>query len=156
MSDKRRKFTLGHDVQRHFGQLEDWFVCVSLVTRTCIVWPNAISRICKSIGRYFKRSVITLSDLLTISLSDHMKWRYVWQKAGIKLTLLYRTPFRPVRRLNFLSIAGYVHLRCLTVRRNALSRIFQSIGRHFKRSVDTLTVQMLNNMFKLSIYLLWP
>jgi len=40
MSDRRREFTLRHNVQHHLGQSDDWIVCVSLVMRIC----NELSR----------------------------------------------------------------------------------------------------------------
>ena len=44
MSDKRLDFTLRHNAQRHLDQSEDWILCVLLVTRTCNVWRNKLSR----------------------------------------------------------------------------------------------------------------
>jgi len=49
-----------HNAQCHLGQLNDWIVCVSLATCTCIVWSNNLSRICWSIEHNYKRSVNTL------------------------------------------------------------------------------------------------
>jgi len=44
MPDKMREFTLGHNVQRNLGQSEDWIFWVSVVTPTCNVWHNELSR----------------------------------------------------------------------------------------------------------------
>jgi len=57
------------------------------------------------------------------------------QKAENKVTSHCTTPFGPIRRLNLLCFTGYGYMQGLTL---MLSRICQSIGRHFKRSVDTL------------------
>jgi len=56
--------TLRYNV-RHLGHSEDWLVFVSLTTCTCNVWRNALSRICRSIGRHVKRSVDTLISVRT-------------------------------------------------------------------------------------------
>jgi len=57
--DIRRGITQRHNAQRHLGQSKDGILCVSFATRTCNVWRNVICRICRSIGRHFKRSVDT-------------------------------------------------------------------------------------------------
>jgi len=41
---KTREFTLHHNVQRHVGRSKDGSFWVSLVTRTCNVWRNELSR----------------------------------------------------------------------------------------------------------------
>ena len=38
------KFTLRHNAQCHLGQSEDWIFWVSLVTHTCNVWCDKLSR----------------------------------------------------------------------------------------------------------------
>jgi len=46
--------TLRHNEQRHLGQSEDWIFWVSLVTRTCNVWRNKLSRHFVGHRRHFK------------------------------------------------------------------------------------------------------
>ena len=57
--EKWREVTLNCNAKRHLDQYKNWIACVSLATRTRFVWRNMLSRICRSIGRYFKRSVDT-------------------------------------------------------------------------------------------------
>ena len=61
-NNKMREITLRHNAQHHLGQKRILFV--SLTTRTCNVWHNVLSRICRSIWRHFKRSVNTLINRL--------------------------------------------------------------------------------------------
>ena len=60
--NNRREVTKRHYAQRHLSQSEDWIFCVSLATRTGNERRYALSRICRSIGRHFKRSVDTLIE----------------------------------------------------------------------------------------------
>ena len=59
---KTLEFTLRHNIQRHWGQSEDWIFWVSLVKRTCNVWRNEFPAFLLGIGPHFKRYVDTLID----------------------------------------------------------------------------------------------
>ena len=85
MSAKKRLFTLYmyQNVHRHFGQSENWILCVSMATRNCNVWRITFSRCCC----YFKRYVDTLFDcgtpnivyiymLLILNRSMHFWYSY--------------------------------------------------------------------------------
>jgi len=54
MPDQKQEFTLRHNVQRHLGQSEDWIFWALLVTRTCNVWLNVLSRQLSGIRHRFK------------------------------------------------------------------------------------------------------
>jgi len=58
----RLRYSITHNV---IDQSKNWIVCVSLASRTCIVWHNMLSRICWSTGRHFKHSVDTSITVVT-------------------------------------------------------------------------------------------
>jgi len=72
----RSKMTFGLTKQRQLGQSEDWILCILPTTRTCNIWCNMLSRICRSIRHHFKHSV---DSIIRWQLVAHPA---VWTPAG--------------------------------------------------------------------------
>jgi len=94
---KTWEFMLCHNVEHHLGQSEDWIFWVSLVTRTCNVWRNELSRqfvghwtsfqeVCQYVNYAWMKICVWCSYCLTKLLATQIKscCLYFFNKALIK------------------------------------------------------------------------
>jgi len=65
-----------------------------------------------------------LIDVSTTRLLDHLKWRFFQQKVENYVMSKCTTSFGPIRRLNLVSVVGYMHMQSL------MSFAFSHLSKH--------------------------